>query len=49
VLRAIGLPDALAHGSLRFSLGRFSTGEDVDSAIATIRQAVTRLRESVTA
>lgn len=49
VLRAIGLPDALAHGSLRFSLGRFSTPEDVDSAIATIRQAVTRLRESVTA
>ena len=44
VLRAIGLPEALALGSLRFSLGRFSTGEDVDVAIAAIAQALTRLR-----
>ncbi len=48
VLRAIGLPDALAHGSLRFSLGRFSTVMDVDTAIAVVRQSLTRLREAVT-
>ena len=48
VLRAIGLPEALALGSLRFSLGRFSTEADVDTAIATIRHAVTQLRETVT-
>lgn len=48
VLRAIGLPDALAHGSLRFSLGRFSTEEDVETAIAAIRHAVRHLRECVT-
>lgn len=48
VLRAIGLPEALALGSLRFSLGRFSTEEDVDTAIATIRHAVTQLRETLT-
>ncbi len=45
VLRAIGLPEALALGSLRFSLGRFSTDQDVEMAIAVIRQAVERLRQ----
>jgi cysteine desulfurase len=46
VLRAIGLGDELAHASLRFSLGRFSTDEEVALAADTIRRAVTRLRGS---
>jgi len=49
VLRAIGLSDELAHGSLRFSLGRFTTAEEVDIAIDAIRRAVTRLRGSAVA
>jgi len=44
VLRAIGLADALAHGSLRFSLGRFSTEEEVELAADCVRRAFTRLR-----
>ena len=45
VLRAIGLNDELAHSSIRFSLGRFTTEEDVDRVIEQVRHAVTRLRE----
>lgn len=45
VLRALGLDDELAHSSIRFSFGRFTTVEEVDYAIAQIRQAVTKLRE----
>jgi len=45
VLRALGLNDEMAHSSLRFSFGRFSTEEDVDFAIEKIRAAVTKLRE----
>jgi cysteine desulfurase len=44
VLRAIGLDDALAHGSLRFSLGRYSTEEEVAVASDAVRRAFTRLR-----
>lgn len=44
VLRAIGLPDALAHSSLRLSVGRFTTEEDVDFAATTIKNAVSKLR-----
>lgn len=44
VLRAIGLPDALAHSSLRLSIGRFTTEEEVDFAVQTIKTAVTNLR-----
>jgi cysteine desulfurase len=44
VLRAIGLPDDLAQGSLRFGLGRFTTEEDVDFAVDEVVQAVRRLR-----
>lgn len=44
VLRAIGVPDALAHSSLRLSLGRFSTDADVEFAVATICHAVSSLR-----
>jgi cysteine desulfurase len=46
VLRAIGLPDELAHSSLRFSFGRFTSTEDVDAAAAQLRHAVQKLRES---
>jgi cysteine desulfurase len=45
VLRALGLSDELAHSSLRFSFGRFTTEEDVDAALAQLRTAVDKLRE----
>lgn len=45
VLRALGRDDELAHSSLRFSIGRFTTEQDVDYAIKTIRQAVSKLRD----
>ena len=45
VLRALGRSDELAHSSLRFTIGRFTTEEQIDFAIAEIRKAVTRLRE----
>ncbi len=45
VLRALGMNDELAHSSLRFSIGRFTTEEDVDVAIAKVKEAVGKLRE----
>jgi cysteine desulfurase len=45
VLRAIGLNDELAHSSLRFTIGRFTTEEDVDFALEKVKEAVTKLRE----
>jgi len=45
VLRAIGLSEELAHGSIRFSLGRWTTEEEIDYAIALVVKSVTRLRE----
>jgi cysteine desulfurase len=45
VLRALGREDELAHSSLRFTLGRFSTEEEVDYAVNRIRTQVERLRE----
>ncbi|MCU7849027.1 MAG: IscS subfamily cysteine desulfurase [Candidatus Thiodiazotropha sp. (ex Lucinoma kastoroae)] len=45
VLRALGREDELAHSSIRFTLGRFSTAEEVDYAINKIRTEVERLRE----
>ncbi len=44
VLRALGLNDELAHCSLRFSIGRFTTEEDIDHAIGRITEGVARLR-----
>jgi cysteine desulfurase len=44
VLRALGLNDELAHSSLRFSFGRFTTNEDVDVAVQQLRTAVEKLR-----
>ncbi|NCZ82481.1 MAG: IscS subfamily cysteine desulfurase [Betaproteobacteria bacterium] len=45
VLRALGRSDELAHSSIRFSLGRFSTEEEVDLAVKTIQSKVAKLRE----
>lgn len=45
VLRALGRNDELAHSSLRFTMGRFSTEEEVDYAIAETRKAVEKLRD----
>ncbi len=45
VLRALGRDDELAHSSLRFSVGRFTTESDVDHAIETISTAVSKLRD----
>jgi cysteine desulfurase len=45
VLRALGLSDELAHSSLRFSVGRFTTEEEVDYAVAQLHKAVGKLRE----
>lgn len=45
VLRALGRNDELAHSSLRFTMGRFTTIEDVDYAIEQTRAAVEKLRD----
>jgi cysteine desulfurase len=45
VLRALGRSDELAHSSLRMTIGRFTTAEEIDYAIATIRENVARLRD----
>ncbi len=45
VLRALGLNDEMAHSSIRFSIGRFTTEEDIDRAVEEIRTAVGKLRE----
>ena len=45
VLRALGRPDELAHSSIRFSFGRFTTEEEVRSVAETTKKVVTQLRE----
>ncbi|MCW5116023.1 IscS subfamily cysteine desulfurase [Burkholderia cenocepacia] len=45
VLRALGRSDELAHSSIRFTLGRFTTEAEVDNVIAQVRDTVGRLRE----
>ncbi len=44
VLRAIGLKDELAHSSIRFAVGRFTTEEEVDYTIELVRDSVDKLR-----
>jgi cysteine desulfurase len=45
VLRALGRSDELAHSSIRFSIGRFTTEQEIDHAIALITSKVGKLRE----
>ncbi|MHB1586068.1 MAG: IscS subfamily cysteine desulfurase [Acidiferrobacteraceae bacterium] len=45
VLRALGRNDELAHSSIRFTLGRFTTEEDIDYTIALIHEKIGKLRE----
>jgi len=45
VLRALGRSDELAHSSIRFTLGKYTTDEDVDFAVDLIRRKIDKLRE----
>ena len=45
VLRALGRSDELAHSSLRMTIGRFTTEEEIDYAISTLKERVAKLRE----
>jgi cysteine desulfurase len=45
VLRALGRSDELAHSSLRMTIGRFTTQEEIDFAISTLKERVAKLRE----
>jgi cysteine desulfurase len=45
VLRALGREDELAHSSIRFTIGRFSTEEEIDYVLSKVKQQVDRLRE----
>jgi cysteine desulfurase len=45
VLRALGRSDELAHSSLRITIGRFTTEQDIDYAASTLKDRVAKLRE----
>ncbi len=45
VLRALGRSDELAHSSIRFSVGRFTTEEDIDFTVKLLKEKVAKLRE----
>jgi cysteine desulfurase len=45
VLRALGRNDELAHSSIRFTLGRFTTQEEVDFTIKLVKEKIAKLRE----
>jgi cysteine desulfurase len=45
VLRALGRNDELAHSSIRFTLGRFTTEKDIDFAVKVLRERIAKLRE----
>lgn len=45
VLKALGLDDELAHSSIRFSLSRFTTEQEIDYAIQAVRHSVERMRD----
>jgi cysteine desulfurase len=45
VLRALGASDDMAHSSLRFGIGRFTTDEEIEMVIKRITQVVTKLRD----
>ena len=44
-MRALGLSDELAHSSIRFSIGRYTTEKDVDDTIRLVREKVEKLRD----
>jgi cysteine desulfurase len=44
-LRALGRSDELAHSSLRITIGRFTTSEEIDYALLTLKDRVGKLRE----
>ena len=45
VLRALGLKDELAHSSIRFAVGRFTTEEDINYTLDLVKDSVGKLRE----
>ncbi|MDR2000345.1 MAG: IscS subfamily cysteine desulfurase [Zoogloeaceae bacterium] len=45
VLRALGRPDELAHSSIRFTLGRFTTSEEIDYTVKLLREKIAKLRD----
>ncbi|WWP01034.1 MAG: IscS subfamily cysteine desulfurase [Candidatus Dasytiphilus stammeri] len=45
VLRSLGMNDELAHSSIRFSIGRFTTIEEIDYTISLVRKSISKLRE----
>ncbi len=45
VLRAIGRPDELAHSSIRFTIGRFNTEQEIDFAVELLKRQIAKLRE----
>ena len=45
VLRALGRSDELAHSSLRMTIGRFTTAEEIDTAVSLLKDRVAKLRE----
>jgi len=45
VLRALGRNDELAHSSIRFTIGRYTTQEEIDYIVSRVREKVTKLRE----
>ena len=45
MLRALGRSDELAHSSLRMTIGRFTTEQEIDYVVTTLKDRVSRLRE----
>jgi cysteine desulfurase len=45
VLRALGRSDELAHSSIRFTLGKYTTEEEIDHAVNLVKSKVAKLRE----
>ena len=45
VLRALGRSDELAHSSIRFTVGRFTTEEEIDYTVGLLKQKISKLRE----
>ena len=45
VLRALGRSDELAHSSIRFTIGRFNTAEEIDFAVDLLKRKIAKLRE----